>query len=242
MKHEEPIITWLGLDFNLSTCLMIVISCIVTFIVVMLLTRQLKIKPTSKKQAFVELLADLVKEQVIGTSMEWNVGKSVFALAATFITFVFVSNMLGLPFAIVVDHQLWWKSPTANVTVTLTLSALVMVTSHYLGLRNKGVKNYLQLYKSPMAPMTLLEEFANTLTLGLRLYGNIYAGEVLISLLASMSMMLFSGTITGVFAGVLGIAANVVWQGFSIFVNCIQALIFSLLAVMYISHHVNDEH
>ena len=51
-------------------------------------------------------------------------------LAVTLILFIFVANMLGLPFSIVThEHYLWWKSPTADATVTLTLSTM-MIYSH----------------------------------------------------------------------------------------------------------------
>ena len=53
--------------------------------------------------------------------MAWKKGGHFHFLAVTLILYIFISNMLGLPFAIVTkDHYLWWKSPTADATVTLT--------------------------------------------------------------------------------------------------------------------------
>ena len=54
--------------------------------------------------------------------------------------YIFISNMLGLPFAITYDGVLWWKSPTADPVVTLTLAVMVMVLSHYYGVKQRGVK------------------------------------------------------------------------------------------------------
>ena len=102
--------------------------------------------------------------------------------------YIFVSNMLGLPFAIVVDENLWWKSPTADPIITLTLAVMVVALIPLLWCQDERAEEHMQRdFFSPMKflfPLKIIEEFANTLTLGLRLYGNIYAGELLLSLLA----------------------------------------------------------
>ncbi|MGL6145699.1 MAG: F0F1 ATP synthase subunit A, partial [Macrococcoides caseolyticum] len=86
-----------------------------------------------------------------------------------------------------------------------------------------------------MVPFKIIEEFSSTLTLGLRLYGNIFAGEVLLGLLATLG--------TAGAAGMLGAAIpTLIWQGFSIFVGSIQAYIFVMLSMVYMSHKVSDDH
>ena len=69
-----------------------------------------------------------------------------------------------------------------------------------------------------MAPIKIIEEFSNTLTLGLRLYGNIYAGEVLLTLLAG------SLAASGIGGTIAAIIPTLLWQGFSVFMGLIQAL------------------
>ncbi|MDX1770361.1 MAG: F0F1 ATP synthase subunit A, partial [Planococcaceae bacterium] len=81
----------------------------------------------------------------------------------------------------------------------------------------------------------VIEEFANTLTLGLRLYGNIYAGEILLGLLAGIGGASFLG-----FFGV--IVPTLAWQGFSIFVGAIQSFIFVMLTMVYMAHKVSHDH
>lgn len=89
-----------------------------------------------------------------------------------------------------------------------------------------------------MVPFKIIEEFSSTLTLGLRLYGNIFAGEVLLGLLAAMGVTAGMGA-----AGFLGAAIpTIIWQGFSIFVGAIQAFIFTMLSMVYMSHKVSDDH
>ena len=51
------------------------------------------------------------------------------------IMYIFVSNMLGLPFAVSYNGELWWKSPTADPAITLTLAVMVMGLSHYYGIK-----------------------------------------------------------------------------------------------------------
>ena len=155
--------------------------------------------------------------------MDWKTGGRFHVLGVTLIMFIFVSNMLGLPFAIIVDHTLWWKSPTADPVVTLTLAAMVVALSHYYGIQLKGAKEYGRSYFQPVGfifPLKIIEEFSNTLTLGLRLYGNIYAGEILLGLLAGLG----SSGILGALGGAIPMLA---WQGFSVFFGAIQSFIFT---------------
>ena len=126
---------------------------------------------------------DFVKG-IIKSNLDWKTGGRFHVLGITLIMFIFVANVLGLPFSISYDGVLWWKSPTADPTVTMTLAVMVIVLTHYYGIKMKGIKEYaVKTYLKPLPflfPLKIIEEFANTLTLGLRLYGNIYAGEVLI--------------------------------------------------------------
>jgi F-type H+-transporting ATPase subunit a len=115
---------------------------------------------------------------------------------------------------------------------------MVIGLSHYYGVKLQGPKKYVKGFFQPMSfmfPLKVIEEFANTLTLGLRLYGNIYAGEVLISLLIKLSNAAILGAIAA-------FPLMIVWQGFSVFIGAIQAFIFTLLTMVYISHKVSDDH
>jgi F-type H+-transporting ATPase subunit a len=138
----------------------------------------------------------------------------------------------------VIDDKLWWKSPTADPVVTLTLAVMVVGLSHYYGVKMKGLREYGREFLRPfwfMFPIKIIEEFANTLTLGLRLYGNIFAGEILLGLLAG-------GLATGVGGHIAAILPTLAWQAFSIFVGAIQAFIFTMLTMVYLSHKVSSDH
>lgn len=236
MGHEAPLIEFMGLWFNLSNILMLLVSAIIVLIIAVVSTRRLEMKPTGM-QNFIEWVMDFVKG-IINSNMDWKTGGNFHLLGMTLIMFVFVSNMLGLPFAIVIGDELWWKSPTADPIVTMTLAVMVVGLSHYYGVKLKGMKEYGRDFFRPvgfMFPFKIIEEFANTLSLGLRLYGNLYAGEVLIGLLATLG----SSTWLGFIGSIIPLMA---WQGFSIFVGAIQAFIFTLLTMVYISHKVSTDH
>ncbi|MBX9971522.1 F0F1 ATP synthase subunit A [Cytobacillus firmus] len=237
MHHEAPIVDFLGLNFNLSNVLMITVASAVVFIIALLSTRRLAMKPTGM-QNFFEWIMDFVKN-IINSTMDWKTGGRFHILGLTLIMYIFVSNMLGLPFAISYDHTLWWKSPTADPVITLTLAAMVVGLSHYYGVKLKGVGEYGRDFIRPMPflfPLKIIEEFANTLTLGLRLYGNIYAGEILLTLLVGG---LAHAGVGGMLAAIL---PTLVWQGFSIFVGSIQAFIFCMLTMVYMAHKVSHDH
>ncbi|MEH7374230.1 MULTISPECIES: F0F1 ATP synthase subunit A [Bacillaceae] len=237
MHHEVPEFKFMGLWFNGANMLMITVASLIVFLIAVLSTRKLAMKPTGM-QNFFEWVMDFVKG-IINSTMDWKDGGRFHILGITLIMYVFVSNMLGLPFAIVVDEKLWWKSPTADPIITLTLAVMVLALSHYYGVKLKGVKGYAEGFFSPMKflfPLKIIEEFANTLTLGLRLYGNIYAGELLLSLLATgLAHQGIVGTIAAV-------PLTLVWQGFSIFVGTIQAYIFTMLTMVYLAHKVSHDH
>ncbi|KPL59366.1 F0F1 ATP synthase subunit A [Rossellomorea vietnamensis] len=237
MNHGAPTTDFLGLTFNLANVLMITVATAIVFIIALLSTRRLALKPTGM-QNFFEWIMDFVKG-IIKSNMDWKTGGRFHILGLTIIMYIFVSNMLGLPFSVVYDGVLWWKSPTADPAITMTLAVMVVVLSHFYGIRLKGFGEYGKDFFKPMwwlFPLKIIEEFANTLTLGLRLYGNIYAGEILLALLAGLA-------VNGGFGGTIGaIAPMLAWQGFSVFVGSIQAFIFCMLTMVYMAHKVSHDH
>lgn len=236
MNHEAPIVEFMGLNFNMANVMMITVASLIVFILAVASTRRLAMKPTGL-QNFMEWVMDFVKG-IIKNNMDWNTGGRFLILGMTLMMYIFVSNMLGLPFSVVLGGELWWKSPTADPAITLTLAVMVMGLSHYYGIKMRGGKAYAKTYVQPMGflfPLKIIEEFSNTLTLGLRLYGNIFAGELLLGLLAGLGS---SG-----FGGALGaIVPMLAWQGFSVFVGSIQAFIFTMLTMVYLSHKVSADH
>lgn len=243
MNHESPMwndafgIEWL--DFNLSTSLMTIISSIIVFIICVMGSRRLQQRP-GKFQNLMEMIVDFVKG-VVGGSMDWKTGKYFLPLGLTLFMYILVSNILGVVvMGVSSDHTLWWKSPTSDAVTTLTLSLMVVLLSHFAGIRMHGMKHYLKGYVKPipfMLPLNLIEEVANVLTLGLRLFGNIFAGEILLSLIGES--LAFSAP---PYTTILAVIPMVAWQAFSLFIGAIQAYIFIVLTMVYMSHKVSKDH
>ncbi|WLR48922.1 F0F1 ATP synthase subunit A [Halobacillus litoralis] len=240
MNHKAPMLEdafgleWL--DFNLSNVLMMLIASVIVFIVAVAATRSLERRPKGF-QNFMEWLIDFVKG-IIGSNMDWNVGRLFLPLGLTLFTYIFVSNMLGVVTIFAPHHVLWWKSPTSDPGITLTLAVMVVVLTNYYGVKMRGANEVGKDFMRPLPfllPFKIIEEFSNTLTLGLRLYGNIYAGEILLGLLAGIASAGFLG-----FLG--GVIPMLAWQAFSTFVGFIQAFIFTMLTMVYMSHKVSSDH
>lgn len=259
MDHISPLVKVFGLKFDLSIIIMVIVTSIFVFWLARASARKASVTNISKLQNFMEWIVEFV-ENIIGSTLGSKHGKAFMALGVTLIMYIFIGNMLGLPFAIVTHHDspsnatiagvpfiseevfedakekgaksvhvLWWKSPTADVAVTAGLAVLVIVLSHFLGL-TRNTKHYLKHYIEPhpvLLPLNLVKEVSKPLTLALRLYGNIYAGEVMIAVILKIALY--------------GIIPLVVWQGFSIFVGSIQAFIFTMLTMVYISQNMIHE-
>lgn len=120
----------------------------------------------------------------------------------------------------------WWKSPTAAPSVTFALALLVLLYSHILGIRKSPGGWFKGTF---LNPIHILEDFIiKPLTLPLRLFGNIFAGEVLIAFLLG--------------AGLFGSVPLFLWLGYSVFVGSVQAFIFVTLTMVYISQKVSEHH
>ncbi|WP_308636724.1 F0F1 ATP synthase subunit A [Paenibacillus silvisoli] len=250
MDHIFPEVNLGGIRFDLAAIIMIVITSIIVFVIAKLAVRGASVTNPTKMQNFLEWVIEFV-QNIIGTTMDLKKGRPYLTLGIAMIMYLFVANLLGLPFGIITEahhgatflgmelnlhgeeeaHIAWWKSPTADVAVAGALMAIVIVLTHIEGLR-RNRKHYLKHYFEPYAaffPLNVIKEIAKPLSLSLRLYGNIFAGEVMIGVIMGM--------------GWFGIPALIVWQGFSIFVGAIQSFVFVMLTMVYMSQAiVHEEH
>ncbi|MBX4152199.1 F0F1 ATP synthase subunit A [Paenibacillus sp. FSL W7-1279] len=254
--HESPIIDLGGFRLDLSAVIMLLVTGIIVFVLARLSVRNLSVENPSKMQNFMEWVVEFV-QGIVASAMDLKKGKAYISLGLTLILFIFVANLLGLPFAVITDlpanfkvfgftieatkdlhdghlaHVLWWKSPTADVSVTAGLAIVVFILMNYLGLKLNR-KHYLKHYIEPFPiflPLNIIENLAKPIALAIRLFANIFAGEVLITVILKM--------------GFLGIPFLAVWQGFSIFVGALQAFIFTILTMVYIAQttiHEEEAH
>lgn len=227
-----------SLPFDGTVTVMTFLTVLIVFGLVFWASRKMQLKPTGKQNVLewvIEFVNGIAKD-----SISPHEAPRFLLMNFSLFSFLLVANCLGLVTKIDTANQVsLWKSPTANPTIDLTLALLVVVLSNVLGVQKFGFKGYLKVafWKEPkfLLPMNILEEFTNTLSLGLRLYGNIFAGEVMLGLIASMIE-------TSIGMLPLVWILEVIWIGFSLFISGLQAYVFVLLANLYTSHKIIKEH
>ena len=227
---SNPTVSVFGIDFDLTVLAMSLLTVIIVFGVVFWASRKMSIKPKGK-QNVLEFIYEFVN-----STISQNLGKftkNYSLLLFVIFTFVFTANNIGLLVSVKSEHYNFWSSPTSNFGVTITLSLIVTLISHIEGIRKKGFKGYLSPYPA-MLPMNILEQLTNLASLALRLFGNIYSGEVLTGLI--LQLVTWS-----VFAAPVSFALNLVWVAFSTFIGFIQAYVFIILSSNYIGDKVNEE-
>ncbi len=205
----------------------------------------------SKTQAFVELTFDFVSDQVKG--IYHGDSKLIAPLALT--TFVLVLMLNAMDF-LPVDIMSWIYTnvfhahnfrgvPTADVNTTFALALSVFALMIFYSIKVKGLGGWIhELFCSPFGgnpllwPANLLfnlvEYLSKPLSHSLRLYGNMYAGEIIFMLLGLWAA-------TGVVGAVLGGVLHLGWSIFHILIVALQAYIFMMLTIVYIAmaheHH-----
>ena len=205
-----------------------------------------------KRQAFVELLIDFVDEQAKGIFHHGDRHRFVAPLALTVFIWVVLMNamdfipadIIGLATHHVSEHGFRYV-PTADVNTTFALSISVLLLTIYFAIRVKGVGGWLhELFCAPFGKhpalwipnflFQMVEYVSKTLSHSLRLFGNMYAGEILFLLLWMWAATGLSGT---VFGSILGLG----WSIFHILIVLLQAYIFMMLTIVYIAmaheHH-----
>ena len=230
----NPTINIGPVTFDLTLTVLTLLSVLVIFGFIYWASRNMTLKPKGK-QNVLEYLYDFV----VGFT-EPNVGSrymkdySLFYLCL--FLFMVIANNLGLMAKLqTTDGTNLWTSPTANLQFDLALSFGIILMTHIEGIRRRGIKKYLKAYITPgfMTPMNILEEFTNFLSLALRVFGNIFAGEVMASLLITLSHQ-------ALYWYPVAFGANLAWTAFSVFISCIQAYVFTMLSSMYLGNKINE--
>lgn len=237
--EETVVFEVLGIYFGLNTLLATIATVVIVSLFCYLASRNLSPDKPGKLQLTMEAVINFVRS-VVGGAIDDHGAQNFQLLGLTLFLFIFTSNLIGLPFLLHLGHVSLWRSPTADPIVCLSLALLMILLSHYLGVSKQGYGTYVKnvyLRPSPfLMPIKIVEEFTNSLTLALRLYGNIFAGEVLLGLIANLA------NLEGPLTWAVGLPLQIVWQGFSLFIGGIQAYIFVTLTMVYLSHKVETEH
>ncbi|HXL83588.1 MAG TPA: F0F1 ATP synthase subunit A [Casimicrobiaceae bacterium] len=229
---------------------------VVVFGFLWLVTRKATTGVPSKTQAFVEISVRFVNDQV--RSLFHHDYRVVAPIALTvFVWVLFMNAMDFLPVDIMawiyqnIFHQHEWRGvPTADVNTTFALALSVFGMMIFYSIKNKGLFGWIKelastpfgikpLWAAPLLAIfnllfNTIEYVSKPLSHSLRLYGNMYAGEIIFLLIGLWAA-------TGVAGVVAGAILHLGWSIFHILIVVLQAYIFMMLTVVYISmaheHH-----
>jgi F-type H+-transporting ATPase subunit a len=195
----------------------------------------------NRKQAFMESILEMFYEIVDESIPDKRFVKPTFVVATTLFLFITISNIIGgaVPGVSVVADETGavqkivlfndtWPAPTGDLNTNLTYAVMVLIISHIFAIKSKGFKEWLKawFYPNPvMFPINLIGELAKPISHSLRLFGNIGGGAILVYILSYMTKYFF--------------APIIFWGFFGIFVGLVQAFVFSMLAVAYISSQLS---
>jgi F-type H+-transporting ATPase subunit a len=196
---------------------------------------------TKDTEDHVPTKVQLIWEAVVGqvnSQVEDNLGKVhpyVAPLAIALFFFILFANWLELiPSKPNDDTPHLLAAPTADTNLTYALAAVTIISVWVYGIRTKGVKGYFSHFLQPfpvLLPLNILEELVKPITLALRLFGNIFAGGIMLALIGLIPIW-------------ASWAPNMLWKAFDMFIGGIQAFIFALLTVLYfaMAGAGHDEH
>ena len=212
-------------------------------------------------QAAVEILVEIVADQAKGIVHNANSRKLVAPLALTVFVWIFLMNAMDLfpvdlfPWIfqqITGDHHAKLRVvPTADLSMTMGLSLGVLITCLIYNVKMKGAGGWAhELVAAPFGDkvylypinflMQMIEFVAKTVSHGMRLFGNMYAGELIFMLIALMGGA-WSLSATGIGLAIGHIIAGSVWAIFHILIITLQAFVFMMLTLVYIGQ-AHDAH
>jgi F-type H+-transporting ATPase subunit a len=200
--------------------LLVAVLLIAFFIVV---RATLSVEKPAPVQQFAEMIHEFTggqADQIIGHGYE-----RFQAFLTVIFLFVLTCNLVGLIPGI--------NAPTESPVVPLGIALLTFVYYNFHGFREQGVKGYLGHFAGPiwwiaplLFPIEIISHCARVMSLTIRLYANMFAG----------------GLVTLVFFSLIPIGVPVVFLGLHLMVSVIQAFVFMLLAMIYLSQAVSHEH
>ena len=218
--EKSFVFKFMGLNFDLTGIIGSTLMALAVFLICLWLARKVEMKPNKRQNVF-EYLLDFTNGIVKDNVSDVNAQKHLSLYALVLFLFIWFMNQLGMFMEVKVDDWVFIKSPTADPVATMSFAMMTLLLSFTFGVQRFGVGGYLKNYTQPvgfMLPINIIEEFTNFLTLSLRLYGNIYAGEVLLTLIGND--LAHAG---GPFTLILAAPLAMIWQGFSVFIGSIQA-------------------
>ena len=253
--------------FNLDSVFYSVVLGAICCFVLWLAARKATSGVPGRFQAAVEILSEMVENQAKGVIRNANSRKLVSPLALTVFVWIFAMNAMDmLPVDVLpaawhaVGPALGFKDymrvvPTADLSTTLGLSFSVLLICVFYSVKIKGIGGWShELVAAPFGDrvflypvnflMQMIEFAAKTVSHGMRLFGNMFAGELIFMLIALMGgawAWQFNPLAGGFWLGIGHVIAGTVWSIFHIMVITLQAFIFMMLTLIYVGQ-AHDSH
>jgi len=234
----EPLFNLLGVTITntIFSSVLVVITLLAIFI---LKSNSFKLIPSGAFQVIFEYIYTFIGDLYSGIMHKEYKNSVLFSLLFCIFIYILVSNWFGLlPFvSSVMLHTHGrtipiFRAPTSDLSVTASLAVISVLITNALGVSFGGLK-YLTKYINIKTPidfvvgvLELISEIGKVLSFSFRLFGNVFAGEVLLAVITSLTYGVFT----------------LPFFGLEIFVGLIQALVFFLLTTVFISVAVSHEH
>ena len=218
-RIHQLIIPFLGHDItiNLEVVLMTWIAFAILVGVGILSTRKRGVFPRSMQmfgELFVSQFYDLTED-----ALDKEMAKKYGPLICALFMFLVLANWLGI-----IPHL---EEPTKDLNTPLSLGLMGFAIAHYAGIKSKGFKAYAREYMEPMffmMPLNVIGELAKIVSIAFRLFGNIMGGSIIILVVSHLTYSIVLPPLLNAF--------------FGLFVGTIQAFVFTMLTVVYISVQV----
>lgn len=230
---------FLGLTFNVDTLWSTGVALVILFVFAALMRRRVTSGVPGKVQLAWETVVGAVRQQV-----EATIGPQagpVVPLAVTLFFFILIASWLevipGYPFHYVAGgtnpayRVEYLIAPTEDVNLVYAMALVVFVVYTVAAFRAKGFRGYFRRFVQPykaLLVVNVVEEVAKPLTLALRLFGNVFSGGLMITLLALLPYYLTW-------------LPTAVWKLFDMFIFTVQSFIFALLTILYYGSAVSSE-
>jgi F-type H+-transporting ATPase subunit a len=252
--------------FNWDSLFWSILIGVVTCLLLWMAARKATAGVPGRFQAAVEILVEMVDSQARGIVHNATSRKFVAPLALTVFVWIFLMNAMDLlPVDLIPflwervygaaggdpHHAYMRVVPTADLSITMGLSLGVLLVCLFYNIKVKGAGGWLhELFTAPFGShpllwpfnflMQIIEFVAKTVSHGMRLFGNMYAGELIFLLIAMMGGA-FAVTGTGIGLAIGHIIAGFVWAAFHLIIITLQAFVFMMLTLVYIGQ-AHDAH
>ena len=211
-----------GLNFELDIIWSTVIAGVVVVVLGLVMARRASSGVPGKLQLFFETVVDQVNQLVESTV--GPAGTRIVPMAVALFLFILTANWLEVIPSTPKGSIEYLPAPTNNVNLTYAMALVAIIIVHAASIRTRGLRGYLKHYLQPFPfflPINIIEEITKPVTLALRLFGNLFAGTLMLLLIAAL---------LPVFIVPFG---DIAWKLFDMFIGFIQAFIFALLFIVY---------